>query len=78
MTCDRCKDGPLDVEAVAKLMGIKPNSVARSRLRQTFPPEDGTVSGRPYWWPETLAAWKKEKLPPRTATGAHAPRSTAT
>lgn len=64
VTCPRCKDGPLDVEAVAALVGIKPGSVTRSRLRQTFPPEDGKVSGRPYWWPETLAAWKRGTLRP--------------
>lgn len=59
MTCPRCKDGPLDVEAVAALAGIAPASVRQRRWRQTFPPEDGMVSGRPYWWPETLEAWKR-------------------
>ena len=57
MTCPRCKDGPLDVEAVAAIAGITPASVRQKRWRQTFPPEDGMVSGRPYWWPETITAW---------------------
>ena len=39
--------------------GIAPASVRQRRWRQTFPPEDGMVSGRPYWWPETISAWER-------------------
>lgn len=61
MTCPRCADGPLDVEAVAAMAGIAPATVRQKRWRQTFPPEDGMVSGRPYWWPETIVAWAVTK-----------------
>ncbi len=58
-SCARCKDGPLDVEAVAAIMGMKPATVRQKRWRQTIPPEDGMVAGHPYWWPATIAAWTK-------------------
>jgi len=63
VTCDRCRDGVLDLAGAAEVLGIQPGSVARARYRQSpaVPPEDGTVSGMPFWWPSTVRAWTKRK-----------------
>lgn len=66
MSCDRCKDGVLDTAAVAERLGLKLESVTRARHRQSIavPPEDGVVSGRPWWWPETVDGWPKRSAKP--------------
>lgn len=62
VTCDRCREGVLDVAAVAERLGMEPGSVMQARWRQapTVPPEDGVVSGRPWWWPATVDEWKRK------------------
>lgn len=51
---------PLDVPGVAERLGVKVGTVWKWRGRKVLPPEDGTVSGQPWWWPETIDAWAKE------------------
>lgn len=55
---------PLDVPAVAARLNVERDTVWKWRTRKLLPPEDGTVSGAPWWWPETIDAWAK-------ATGRH-------
>ncbi len=47
----------LDVPAVADLLGVKVDTVWKWRQRKVTPPEDGTVSGQPWWWEDTLLGW---------------------
>ena len=48
---------PLDVPAVATRLGGERDTVWKWRTRNRLPPEDGTVSGQPWWWPETIDTW---------------------
>lgn len=51
---------PLDTEAVADRLGVKVGTVWKWRSRGVMPPEDGTVSGAPWWWLETIDPWAAE------------------
>lgn len=51
---------PLDVPAVAARLGVKVDTVWKWRQRARLPPEDGRVSGSPWWWPESIDEWRKE------------------
>lgn len=51
---------PLDVPAVATRLGVERDTVWKWRSRDVLPPADGTVSGKPWWWPETIDRFAAE------------------
>lgn len=48
---------PLDVPAIAALLGVQRDTVYKWRTRGVIPTEDGRVSDQPYWWPGTIERW---------------------
>jgi len=54
----------LDTAGVARLLGVRPQTVSRYRMEDRHPPfpePDITISGRPGWRPETIQAWQAER-----------------
>ncbi|UKD50802.1 helix-turn-helix domain-containing protein (plasmid) [Amycolatopsis sp. FU40] len=47
----------LDIEDVALFLGVGVQAVRNHRTGGRLPSEDETHGGRPYWRPETIAAW---------------------
>lgn len=51
---------PLGLAEIAALLGRARVTVDGWRSQGILPPPDGTVGGRPAWWPETITEWAKE------------------
>lgn len=49
---------------VAALVGIRPDSVRRYRLRGVFPDPDGYVGRTPWWRRPTVEAWLASRQGP--------------
>lgn len=63
-------DRQLDTSAVARLAGIKPESLRRQRVRGVVPEPDGYLGTTPWWWESTIRVW----LRARPARGQHSSR----
>lgn len=48
---------PLGLAEIATLLGVKRNTVDQWRTAGLLPAPDGTVGGRPAWWPATIDEW---------------------
>jgi hypothetical protein len=78
----------MDRHAFATLIGVAPETVSRkvseSRQRtaaglplraKDYPLPDGHIGGSPWWYRETVAAWRKAR--PGKGAGAGRPRKSA-
>lgn len=66
------RPAPLGVQEVAARCGVPRDTVQKWRRRGIgFPEPDGEVSGQPWWWPETVDAWRAlERRPGRRTASA--------
>ena len=53
----------LSTREVAELVGVKPASIRRYRVRGTFPEPDGYVGVTPWWYRSTVEAWLAKRPP---------------
>lgn len=60
----------LDRPAFAAYLGVDPDSVSRGVRQGRYPAPDGHLSGRPWWWESTVAAFEPPKPGRPRRTGA--------
>ncbi len=59
---------PLDRDAAAALLGVRPKTIDSYRDRGIFPEPDGHVGRSPFWYPETLTGFVPPKRTGRPAS----------
>lgn len=52
--------GPWGMQEIARYARVSRDTVNKWRSRTTGFPDERTMSGNPYWWPDMVAAWLRE------------------
>lgn len=52
--------GPWGMQEITRYARVGRDTVNKWRSRTTGFPDERTMSGNPYWWPDQIAAWVKE------------------
>ncbi len=56
----RPPDYPVGISEISELFHVERETVDQWRYRKVLPPEDGTVSGTPWWWRSRIVRWGRE------------------